>query len=196
MSEPPSPSGAAAKTRLWVRFGTQTDPLPIATDTGSWHRGDRIVFESTRGLELGTIVGLSDAAHASHEEALPILKVRRATAAEERLAHELAVGCRSAIERCQSGLDGLHEGDVLLEIEPMLDGATFYFHFLGEPSYAAVEQLPHLSEICSDILGRSALARVIEQGCGTGCGASKGGCGSGGGCGSCSAAGRCTKRSE
>jgi len=195
MSEPFSPSGAA-KSRLWVRFGTQTDPLPIATDTGPWHRGDRIVFESTRGLELGTIVSLSEPPPASHEDALPILTVRRATAAQERLAHELAVGCRSAIERCQLALDGLHEGDVLLEIEPMLDGATFYFHFLGEPSYAAVQQLPNLSEICSDILGRSALARVMEQGCGTGCGASKSGCGSGGGCGSCSAAGRCTKRGE
>lgn len=183
-------------SRIWVRFGTQTDPLPIATDTGPWRRGDRIVFESTRGLELGIVVGLSDASHATHEDALPILNVRRATAAEERLAHELTVGCRSAIERCQSALDSLHEGDVLLEIEPMLDGATFYFHFLGEPSFAAVEQLPQLSEICSDILGRSALARVMEQGCGTGCGTSKGGCGAGGGCGSCSAAGRCTKRSE
>jgi hypothetical protein len=191
-----STASRIGKSRIWVRFGSQTEPLPIATDTGPWQRGDRIVFESTRGLELGIVVGVSDAVPTSHEEALPILSVRRATAAEVRLADELTVACRSAIERCQSALDGLHEGDVLLEIEPMLDGATFYFHFLGEPSFAAAEQLPHLSEICSDILGRSALARVLEPGCGAGCGTSKGGCGTGGGCGSCSAAGRCTKRSE
>jgi len=171
----------------WVRLGTRGECRPVASGWVALHRGDRIVCRTDRGLELGQVLS---ACVSDHEE--PVGRwVRRAQPEDELLWSKLQELSFEAAEACQSYLREQRSSDVLLDVEPLLDGKTLYFHFLGEPSVGLAAHLEQLVDVYQMSVAGSQFAMAVEQGCGPECGtSSKGSCGSGG-CSSCAVVKRC-----
>jgi hypothetical protein len=107
-----------------------------------------------------------------------------------KLSHE-------ANEACQEYLRDNNLDDVLLEAEPLLDGRTIFFHFMGDPSPLAEEYVKGLANVYHDKVTKSKFAELLEKGCGPGCGTKeKSGCGTEGGCAVCAIAGGCTTKAK
>ena len=101
----------------------------------------------------------------------------------------------SASTACQSFLLKKDIPDVLLDVEPLFDGRTLYFHFLGTPSHETEQYVQELSDVYQKSVASSRFALLLEHGCGPGCGTKeKTGCGTGGGCAVCAIAGGCTSK--
>jgi cell fate regulator YaaT (PSP1 superfamily) len=175
-------------TVVLVRFGSQAECERIGTSLASLRRGDRVICRTQRGLELGEVLcesRSSDGELAGHW-------VRHAGAEDELLWSKLRELSHQAADACQSFLrsHGLH--DLLLEVEPLLDGRTLYFLFLGEPSPAVANYLEQLADVYQTSIANSSFAQLVDRGCGPGCGtATTSGCGSQGGCAVCVVAKRC-----
>jgi hypothetical protein len=173
---------------VWVRLGSQRACCEIAAGAQALQRDDRIVCRTQRGLEIGTVLGTcqGDAVAAGRW-------LRFASAGDELLWDNLVQLSGVAAVSCQTHIDTLGTGDILLDVEPLLDGKTLFFHFLGEPSARTSEALERLIDIYANSVATSRFAKALEEGCGPGCGTSaKSGCGTSGGCSTCSVAGRCT----
>jgi hypothetical protein len=171
----------------WVRLGSQRVCSEMAAGAQVLKRGDRIVCRTQRGLEIGTVLGTcqGDAVAAGKW-------LRFASPGDELLWDNLVQLSRGAAVSCQSHIDAIGAGDILLDVEPLLDGKTLFFHFLGEPSARASEAMEQLIDIYATNVASSKFAKAVEEGCGPGCGTSaKSGCGTSGGCSTCSVAGRC-----
>jgi cell fate regulator YaaT (PSP1 superfamily) len=173
----------------WVRLGTRGDCRPVASGWVALHRGDRIICRTDRGLEFAQVLS---ACVCDHEE--PVGRwVRHAQPEDELLWSKLQELSFEAAEACQCYLREQQSSDVLLEVEPLLDGKTLYFHFLGEPSEVLSSLLQQLVDVYQASVAGSQFAIAVEQGCGPECGTGgKSACGSGGGCASCSVVKRCS----
>jgi len=77
-----------------------------------------------------------------------------------------------------------------------MDGKTLYFHFVGVPGEYLTNHLQCLAEIFQREVQTSQFAKLLEHGCGPGCGTEeKGGCGDGGACTVCIVAKACSTTS-
>jgi hypothetical protein len=178
---------AVASPVYWVRLGSHRVCSEMAAGAQILKRGDRIVCRTQRGLEIGTVLGTcqGDAVAAGKW-------LRYASAIDELLWDNLLKLSGGAAVSCQAHIDAIGAGDILLDVEPLLDGKTLFFHFLGEPSARTSEALERLIDIYAHSVATSKFARAVEEGCGPDCGTStKSGCGTSGGCSTCSVAGRC-----
>jgi len=172
----------------FVRTGTRSGYQTIAVGLVNLHRGNRIVCRTSRGLEIGDVLCETHAdADAEHGR-----WVRNAGPEDELLWSKLLELSQSASDACQQYLCDSGLPDVLLEVEPLLDGKTLFFHFLGEPTDATNQCVQQLAEVYQEQVSNSNFAVLLEQGCGPGCGTeAKSGCGSSGGCTSCGLAKKC-----
>lgn len=171
-----------------VRTGSGGEAVSIHAGTVRLERGDRIVCRTERGLQIGTVLNES----ATHELSEAGRFVRPADANDELLWRKLWELSRGAALACQEHLRDRNLSDVLLDVEPMLDGRTLYFHFLGEPSSDASDRIAELAEVYRESVVASPFAQRVEAGCGPDCGSStKSGCGTQGGCAVCTVASRC-----
>ena len=175
---------------------------------GPFDRGQAVVIQSHRGMELGEVLLLLDATAApgfggrveppAGEDAGPIEKtdvphVLRAAASEDLArAEDVSESRSSRFTRCQGVIEEEGWPWELLDVEPLLDGQATVLHFLGplqldEASVRARFRVACdfdivLEPVGSDPQGDGSDAIDEEAGCGSGCGS--GGCGSsGGGCG-------------
>ncbi len=149
-----------------------------------------MICRTERGLEIGTVLCESIADDLSEAGRF----LRPADANDELLWRKLQELSREAAGACEGYLRDKGLDDVLLDVEPMLDGRTLYFHFLGEPSQAASERIADLAEVYRQSVIASPFAQQVEVGCGPGCGTeSKSGCGTSGGCAVCTVASKCRK---
>ncbi len=176
----------------WVRLGTQGGCEPIAGGLRNLQRGDRIVCRTSRGLEIGRVLSSLHKEVANPAEASVGRCVRQANASDELLWNKLVALSREACRECQRFLNEQGVEDVLLEVEPLLDGKTLIFHFLGEPSQSLNASLQELANVYQASAANSDIAQTIERGCGPDCGTTeKSGCGTTGGCSVCVVANRC-----
>jgi cell fate regulator YaaT (PSP1 superfamily) len=171
-----------------VRMGSGGDAVAIQSGALELNRSARVVCRTKRGLEIGTVLcettteQLSDAGRF----------VRPADANDEMLWSKLLELSCNAAESCQQYLREQGLEDVLLDVDPMLDGKTLYFNFLGDPSQQASDRMAELAEVYRQSVAASPFAQRVETGCGPGCGTeSKSGCGTSGGCVACSVASKC-----
>jgi hypothetical protein len=174
-----------------VRVGSGGDAIGIPAGAAGLERGARVICRTERGLEIGTVLCESTADELSDAGKF----LRPADSNDELLWRKLlALSCEAA-GACERYLRDKGLDDVLLDVEPMLDGRTLYFHFLGEPSQAANDRIAELAEVYRQSVMASPFAQRVEVGCGPGCGTeSKSGCGtSGGGCAVCTVASKCRK---
>ncbi len=175
-------------------FGRFIPAFPL-----SLRRGDRVVVESQRGLELGCVLCPASDQHARFLGNITVGRlIRPAEPADEKAQEARQDLARNIFE------DGRHLAASLalpleiLDVEVLLDGATAILHFLGrstDNSAALVEPLQqrHRVVVQMENLALPEAAEPSEHGgCGKpDCGKSSGGCsscGSGGGCSSCGSA--------
>jgi cell fate regulator YaaT (PSP1 superfamily) len=171
-----------------VRVGSGGETVTIQSGAFQLNRGSRVVCRTKRGLELGTVLCESSTDQLSDAGRF----VRSADANDELLWSKLLELSRDAAELCQQLLREQGLDDVLLDVDPMLDGKTLYFNFLGDPSQEASDRIAELAEVYRASVAASPFAQRVEVGCGPGCGTeSKSGCGTSGGCVACSVASKC-----
>jgi hypothetical protein len=164
-------------------------------------RGDQLIVRTNRGVELAMCLRMADQLEASLEGPAAFTeqardgKIIRVCSSEDRLLiQKLSEAAMEAFETCQDWLIKHALSDVLLEVEPLLDGRTIYFHFLGIPSEALKSHLESLASIFEATAKSSSFAKLLDEGCGPGCGSDGArGCGSEGGCSVCVVAKACGK---
>ena len=174
-----------------VRVGARPDL--VAIQSGSWklQRGEQIVCRTARGIEMGQVLAETMPSHL--ESNAPGKFIRRSRPDDQLLWKQLQSLSDDACDACQTFLKDKGLVDVLLEVEPLIDGRTLYFHFLGEPSKDTEEFVQELCDVYQKKVAASRFAKLLEHGCGPGCGTKeKAGCGTGGGCAVCAIAGGCT----
>jgi cell fate regulator YaaT (PSP1 superfamily) len=173
----------------------------IDRDRAQPSRGRSVVLRTRRGLEVGTVLRTVEIASQSYGKLGESTSVefdgtllRICTPEDQILREKLEQAAMAAFNSCQDYL-ALHQlGDTLLDVEALLDAKTLYFYFLGEPSEVIAQQLDRLVEIFQTTVRESQFAKLLEEGCGPGCGSEeKGSCGTSGSCAVCVIAKSCKK---
>ena len=176
-----------------ARFGYQRDVVPIQTGMVQLSRGDEIVCRTSRGIEMGVVLAAIQPDHLP--TASPGKFIRRSRPEDQLLWRQLKTLSVDASTACQEYLQIRGSSDILIEVEPLIDGRTLYFHFLGDPSEATESHVQELSDVYQKRVSASRFAELLEHGCGPGCGTKeKSGCGTSGGCAVCAIAGGCTAK--
>ncbi len=179
------------------------------TNATQLSRRDQVVCRTARGLEVGTIMGptvmgpsvvrdtvaTSRTDHAQAgvgrvEEPVDGRIVRKMSTEDRLMWQQLQKLGAAAHSACEAWLRDNQIPAVLIEVEPLLDGKTLYFHFLSAVGIEVQQQLDELAAIYEKEVQQSKFARLLEHGCGPGCGTSSAvnGCSSRGGCAVCSIA--------
>jgi cell fate regulator YaaT (PSP1 superfamily) len=155
-------------------------------------RGMPVVVRTRRGLETGEVLG-PPRDEPGLEDDGEIL--RRMTVEDQLLAARLAKHRVRALASCQAFLDERRLPLTLVDVEPLFDGSSVVFYFLGEPGRDIDPWLAELAEAYDAHAQIRAFAEAVTQGCGPGCGTAAAG---GPGCStcaeSCAAAGACGVR--
>lgn len=190
---PPTETLAAAG-HYAVRVGIHGQVGRFTSAEEDFRRGASVICRTARGLEVGSVLNRLQMATASPAEPDGQI-IRRMTAEDQLLWTNLQELAGQSHAACQEWLSRSHSSDQLLEVEPLFDGRTLYFHFLNEASPQTDAHLEQLIAIFQETVAASRFASLLEHGCGPGCGtsAARNGCGSA--CASCSVAKACaTKR--
>ncbi len=170
---------------------------------GPFDRGQAVVIQSHRGIELGEVLVLLDetAALGSWGEVEPgtgndaasieadVPHVLRAASSDDLARAENASESRSRrFSRCRGILEEAGWPWELLDVEPLFDGHATVLHYLGplQPDEASVRARFRiacdfdivLEPVGGDLVDDASEAIEEEHGCDDGCGS--GGCGSGG----------------
>ncbi|QDV14089.1 hypothetical protein CA51_39830 [Rosistilla oblonga] len=158
-------------------------------DGGSYRRGDRVICETSRGLEIGEVVADVDA------EASGGRILRRMTDQDELLQQRLERYKRKAVQECRDKLVAAKIDAVLLEVEQLFDGRTLYFHFLGETDSDVEAITNELADAYEQHVRSRHFAKLLREGCGPDCGTKEGG-GCSGGCAVCVVASACSSTAK
>lgn len=161
-----------------------------SVDAIAYGRGMRVICRTSRGLEVGEILG---PAGESEENDSDGSIVRGLTVEDDLILARLERNRQEAFAACEKELAerGIHIP--LLEVEQLFDGGSLYFYFLGDVPEEVAELTNRLAETYNAAAGISQFSDLLETGCGPGCGteAKAGGCGDS--CTSCAIAGACKK---
>lgn len=173
-----------------VRIGMHGQVGRFATAGNRYRRGMQVICRTARGLEVGQVLA---ALEWSSSDAIDEFdgRIVRVMAAEDHLLwNQLKSLADEAHQACQAWLTDSGVPDRLLDVEPLLDGRTLYFHFLDSVSASTEARIEELVHIFQQTVVSSEFAQLLEKGCGPGCGTDKAkGCGSA--CTTCSS--RCAK---
>jgi hypothetical protein len=199
---------ANAYQLLLVRVGTMGHIGKFHRgDFSDAKRGDSVVCRSKRGLERGVVLGPTatpweqtpedptsplDPSAATRQPDGRIL--RRFTPEDHLLWEHLSQLSSEAQQACAQWLEDQQIATTLVEVEPLLDGKTLYFHFLADVPAEVQAHMEALVRVYERNVRSSKFARLLEEGCGPGCGTTEkaGGCGtSSGSCAICSIAKHC-----
>ncbi len=180
-----------------VRLGMHGQVGRLSTSEGSYRRGQSVICRTARGLEVGQVLNsLRWTGALTSADDLDGRIVRALLPEDQVLWNQLKHLAGQAQQACQLWLDQSGLKDQLLDVEPLLDGRTLYFHFLDQASAETAAQIEKLVQIYQETVAASSFAKLLEHGCGPGCGTDKAaGCSS---CVSCTVSSRCkssTKRS-
>lgn len=155
----------AQKTVL-VRAGCNRQLIHVEIrDTAignEFRRGQRVIVDYGRGEEVGHVVGTE-----STGEATGFL-VRPMAVEDELLDGHLREIAESSLEKSIQWLEDAQANETLLEIEPMLDCQTVFFHFLAPPTSPQI--VDELLKIYSDELDTNSFVERVRKGCGPTCG--------------------------
>lgn len=163
-------------------------------DQRLFQRGERVVCRTPRGVEVGEVL-TSMEFNASSETSFDGRLLRRMTPEDELLWGHLRELGQNAQQTCELWLQRQGNPCVLLDVEPLMDGKTLYFHFLSHVESDLQDYLDKLVALYEEQVRNSQFAKLLDEGCGPGCGTpeAKNGCGSRGGCAVCQVANACKK---
>ncbi len=140
----------------------------MAADSRRYPRGTRVIVRTLRGLEIGEV--LSNAIQ-SAPGPLDGELLRAMTIEDELLATRLHKHRASAWEACEARLaERGVSAAALLDVEPLFDGSTLLFYFLGEPGREVEALLDELAETYDARAKVTQFAATLSAGCGPGCG--------------------------
>ena len=162
-----------------------------AIDGSRYRRRARVVCRTNRGVEIGQV--LSPAADERVEKVGDVLRL--VTAEDELLLARLAKYKDQAIEACGKRLAERQIETTLLDAEPLFDGKSVFFYFLGEVTDEIESVTSELAELYESKVGLRKFAETLVEGCGPGCGTedAENGCKTGA-CSSCAVAVACATR--
>lgn len=181
---PTGPDIDQATAHYAVRIGMHGQVGRFASGGHRYSRGMQVICRTARGLEVGQVLGALEWTNISSIEEFDGRIVRALAAEDQLLSNQLKQLAEDAHATCQAWLDQSGLPDRLLDVEPLLDGCTLYFHFLDTVSAETEVQTEKLAQIFQQTVADSAFAKLVEAGCGPGCGTDKAkGCGSA--CASC-----------
>lgn len=192
------------KRFLLARVGVHGQVGKFLTDVEHARRGARAVGRTARGVEVVQILGPTQSTFSTTDVAELLADprggadgriLRLMTAEDELLWNQLQSHAEQAHQACQSWLDEFHPEAILLDVEPLLDGKTVYFHFLDRIPADVQEHLDQLVAIYERQVRQSKFANLLEHGCGPKCGTAEAenGCSTRGACAVCQVAGACQK---
>ncbi len=178
--------------QYYVRCGAMGEIRRCRSRDGTrYHRGQRVLCHTNRGVLIGSILS-----PCAGDEPVQDSLIRALRTEDELLEQRLDKFRASAIARCREFIDHQHLTVQLLDVEHTFDGRHLWFHFAGEIPDALDSLTQSLAEEYEAIAKTEEFAKLLEEGCGPGCGTSAAkGCGTGGGCSTCAALGACNKTS-
>ena len=150
----------------------------------------RVVCRTQRGLELGTILAEEDGEYSGGVDGTLL---RTMTVEDELLAARLEKNKDEAYRACTALLAERRLAAALIDVEPLFDGRSIYFYFLGAVTPQLEAITSRLGEAYEGKVELRKFAETMLTGCGPACGtdeATGAGCETGG-CASCSIAGAC-----
>ena len=169
--------------QYFVRCGALAEirriEMPLPPD-----RGQGVVVRTDRGVEIAEVIAPAAMTDAPQNSGAPIVTfLRKVTEQDELLWRRLEKDQRDAIESCRAKLASLGSESMLLDIDPLFDGTTLIFHFLGPVDEVAKNVTAELVESYETVSGMRKVAELLTVGCGPGCGTAEGSdsasCGSG-----------------
>jgi cell fate regulator YaaT (PSP1 superfamily) len=176
-----------------VKFGFQGEIIPVRCPLVALSRGDEVVCRTRRGIEMGEVLASTNDNYVNCHA--PAKYIRRSRPDDQLLWRQLRSLSAAASLSCQSFLQEHGSPDTLIEVEPLIDGRTLFFHFLGEPSPETEAHVQELANVYQQKVAASRFAQLLEHGCGPGCGTKESSeCGASGGCAVCAIAGKCTSK--
>lgn len=154
-------------------------------------RGQRVIVRTPRGVEIAEVVGVSDASRhrpagggMASEQPAAVSVIRRTTEQDELLIRRLERHKRRAVEECRNALDSAGSKAILLDVDQLFDGGALVMHFLGDAQEKDHQIAQQIAGKYESIIQSRHFAKLLNEGCGPGCGTSDGkGCS--GSCGSC-----------
>ncbi len=159
-----------------------------AADRQQFAHGRRVVCRTSRGLEIGEVLGLAE--ELSSERVADGTLLRSLTTEDELLLARIEKNQAEAYSACVSLLEQRKINATLMDVEHLFDGQSLYFYFLGEVTPEIEEITRDLSEAYESKVRFRQFADAVTRGCGPDCGTeSATGCGTG--CDSCSIAAAC-----
>ncbi len=105
--------------------------------------------------------------------------IRKTTVEDELLLSRLEKHRRTALDECRRELADAASTAVLLDVDQLFDAGTLIFYFLDELEPASEELVQRLAERYESRVRSRHFAKLINEGCGPGCGtqdAHGGGC--------------------
>ena len=162
-----------------------------AVDGFRYRRGSRVICRTNRGVETGHV--LSAATDEQLDRAGVLLRL--VTAEDELLLARLAKHKNKALEACSGLLAERNIETTLLDAEPLFDGSSIFFYFLGEVTNEIDAVMTELAELYESKVGLRKFAETLVEGCGPGCGTedAENGCKTGA-CSTCAVAVACASR--
>jgi cell fate regulator YaaT (PSP1 superfamily) len=174
----------------FVKFGIQQHiGLLQNLAAVSLTRDDRVVCETSRGIESGVILNSTDQGQFEGEH--PHGAILRPFTHNDILLDERLTRYRQrAFDACQELLS-LHQIQTpLIDAELLHDGENLFFYFLGELDEAHASVVSALANRYGQKIRFQQFAEKLATGCGPGCGTTASKC-STGSCSSCSLATKC-----
>jgi cell fate regulator YaaT (PSP1 superfamily) len=165
---------------VFLRIGSLAE-IHAAQAAAPLDSGRRVIARTTRGVELGHVVGPCR----THGKAQLVTQVLRPTTQEdELLIRRLDRHKRRAVQSCRAALRDAGSPVTLLDVDQLFDGGTLVMHFLGDVDQQAREITDAVASQYESIVQTRHFAKLISDGCGPDCGTKLGG-GCSGSCGSC-----------
>lgn len=158
--------------------------IPIGDDR-QLERGDWIVCQTGRGLEIGCVrsIGTNRSPENTADQFAGHF-VRMATDSDHMAQSRLDDKKHVGLEACSQWLAEQGSTEVLLDVDVMLDGQRLYFHFLGDNDTFDPALNDQLVEIYDRVTGIRQFTQTVSEGCGPDCGSDGSGCHTDGNCGS------------
>lgn len=152
-------------------------------------RHSRVVCRTVRGLEVGVILAEVDSVSGSDCDGEVL---RQVTVEDDLLLARQEQNRNEAFAACCELLEEHQISNVLLDVEPLLDGGSLYFYFLGDVSSRLEQLTSELAARYDSQVQFSRFAEAVVAGCGPDCGteSAAGHCGDGG-CATCALASSC-----
>ncbi len=158
------------------------------TDSVAYRRGAPVVCRTARGLEVGQVLAEVESPREAENDGVLL---RRVTVEDGLLIERLERNRDAAFEACARLLEERGVSAVLMDVEHLLDGASIYFYFLGDPPAEAEAITAELAEAYEAQVQFRRFADTLTEGCGPGCGTAEAENGCGAACGSCAVHAAC-----